>query len=645
MVFTRRNLDWWCARGILALLLAMLVFAPLAFGAVDAWALLIVQGLAAGIFGLWIARLWLARRSQSKLLWPPLAWAVAAFVLYAVARYFTADVEYIARLETLQVILFGFLFFAIVNNLRGQEDAEAVSVALITVATLAAGYAVAQLLHHSNQVWNEYSPYAGRASGTFISPNNLAGFLALLLPLALAFLLVGKVSVITRILAGYAAVAMSAGLAVTFSRAGWVAAGGGIILVLGILLGHRNHRLKAWLLLLALLAGGGLFTTQYLSKTVGYMQRVAKPDDDGPSVLYFDSRRDMWRAAEQMWLDHVWCGVGPGLYDYRFREYRPESLQSRPDRVHNDYLNLLADWGAVGGALVLGGIVVFIAGLRRTWPHVRRKENDFGSGQSNRFAFFLGAMGGLAALAIHSLMDFNLHIPANALAGVTLLALVASNLRLATEAHWFRAGRPAKLALTGALVAVAAVLLAQQWRGWPEARWLARAEWTEYFSPARAAALEKAFAAEPGNFQTAYEIGECYREQSFTGGSDYAALARQAMTWYARAIRANPHDGYSFLRTGMCLDWLGQHAEAEKFFSTAESCDPNGYFMAANIGWHHVQTGDYAAARQWFERSALLNGNNNTTAWNYLRICEAKLKEAASGQPRLPTAFFDQNAN
>jgi tetratricopeptide (TPR) repeat protein len=254
-------------------------------------------------------------------------------------------------------------------------------------------------------------------------------------------------------------------------------------------------------------------------------------------------------------------------------------------------------------------------------------------------------MGGLAALAIHSLMDFNLHIPANALAGVTLLALVASNLRLATEAHWFRAGRPAKLALTGALVAVAAVLLAQQWRGWPEARWLARAEWTEYFSPARAAALEKAFAAEPGNFQTAYEIGECYREQSFTGGSDYAALARQAMTWYARAIRANPHDGYSFLRTGMCLDWLGQHAEAEKFFSTAESCDPNGYFMAANIGWHHVQTGDYAAARQWFERSALLNGNNNTTAWNYLRICEAKLKEAASGQPRLPTAFFDQNAN
>jgi len=51
---------------------------------------------------------------------------------------------------------------------------------------------VAQLTHNTNQVWNEISPYIGRASGTYISPNDLAGYLALLLPLALAYLLVGK---------------------------------------------------------------------------------------------------------------------------------------------------------------------------------------------------------------------------------------------------------------------------------------------------------------------------------------------------------------------------------------------------------------------------------------------------------------------
>ena len=55
------------------------------------------------------------------------------------------------------------------------------------------------------------------------------------------------------------------------------------------------------------------------------------------------------------------------------------------------------------------------------------------------------------------------------------------------------------------------------------------------FSPDATAALEKAFAAEPKNFATAYDIGECYRTQSFDGGQDYETLAKTAMEWYARA--------------------------------------------------------------------------------------------------------------
>ena len=633
MVLTRKNLDWWCGRGILFFVLAMPVFATLAFGAVDAWAFLIVQGMAVAVFVLWAARLWLNRKP--KLLWPPLAWAVVAFMIYAVARYFTADIEYVARQELIQVLLFGFLFLAVVNNLRGQDEAELISFTLITLATLVAGYAAAQLMHHSNQVWNMVSPYTGRASGTFISPNNLAGFLALLLPLALAFLLVGKVGIVTRILLGYALVVMAAGLAATFSRAGWMAAAAGILLVLGILTGHRNHRLKAVLLLAAMLAGGGIFISHYLSQTVGYMRRVATPGDIGSGVIDTTSRLEMWNAASRMWRDHFWLGVGPAHYDYRFPEYRPESLQMRPDRAHNDYLNLLADWGAAGGAIVFAGIGIFIFGLIRTWPHIRRQENDFGSGQSNRFAFFLGAAGGLCALAIHSTMDFNLHIPANALIGVTLLGLVTSNLRFATEHHWHRPKTATRLALTVVLGSVALYFTLQECRRWPETLWLTRSERLPNFSPERAAGLAKAFASEPKNFKTAYDAGECFRTQSLDGDANYAKLAQQAIDWYALALQANRHDGYSFLRTGMCLDWLGRPTEAENWFSQAEERDPNSYYMVANIGWHYVQIGDYAAARQWFERSIKLRSGNNT-ALNYLLICETKLKEKASGRPMLP---------
>ena len=194
-----------------------------------------------------------------------------------------------------------------------------------------------------------------------------------------------------------------------------------------------------------------------------------------------------------MWQDHFWWGVGPAHYDYRFREYRPEHVQADPDRAHNDYLNLLADWGAAGGTIVLAGMVAFGAGLRKTWKYVRPPENDFGRGMSNRFAFFLGASAGLLALAVHSVVDFNLHIPANAILGVTLLALLSSNLRFATERYWLGARPPVKMLATLALAAGVAYLCRQGWRRGHEAAWLAQAEPLPNFSPERAAAWKRAF--------------------------------------------------------------------------------------------------------------------------------------------------------
>ena len=137
MIFTRQNLDEWCGRAILVLVLVMLVFAPLAFGAVDEWSFLVMQGIGAGIFMLWGARLWL--NPKPKLLWPPLAWVVVAFTSYAIARYFTADIELVARAEVLQVLLFALVFLVILSNLQSQWDAQIISFTLIGLATLISG--------------------------------------------------------------------------------------------------------------------------------------------------------------------------------------------------------------------------------------------------------------------------------------------------------------------------------------------------------------------------------------------------------------------------------------------------------------------------------------------------------------------------
>jgi Flp pilus assembly protein TadD len=144
------------------------------------------------------------------------------------------------------------------------------------------------------------------------------------------------------------------------------------------------------------------------------------------------------------------------------------------------------------------------------------------------------------------------------------------------------------------------------------------------------AALEKAFASEPKNFTTAYEIGECLRTQCQDSGDDRAG--EKALTWFATARRLNPHDAFACLRTGMCLDLLGRTAESEPLYAQAELRDPNGYYLVSCIGWHYVQTGDFAAAREWFTRSLALDYHDNHIARSYLAICEARLAAQAAGK-------------
>jgi O-antigen ligase len=605
-MMNKESLDTACGRGIFALVLAILIFAPLAFGGVGAWEFLVVQALTIGVLALWAVRLWVSPKPQ--FLWPPIAWAALAFALYAVGRYLTADIEYAARLELIQVLVCTFLFLAILNNVYHQEMTQAISYTLIVLAMAASSYAMVQFLTHSTRVWYQFSPDVGRASGTFLSPDHFCAFLEMLLPLVLALILVGRVKPITRVLLGYSLLVMLGGVGVTFSRAGWASAVAGLLIVLLILIGHRNHRKFAALALGLLVAAGALCVTHLLSQTVTYSQRMLT--NEGKINLDVFVRMKLWLAARQMWFDHFWWGVGPAHFDWRFNEYRPQAIQLRPGWVHCDYLNLVTDWGMVGGLIVLAGIILVLVGIGRTWGRVRSSEKDFGTGLSNRFAFFLGALGGLTALAVHSCVDFNLHVPADALLAATLLALLSSNLRFATERYWHKIRLPVKLTATFVLAAGMIYLGWQEFRLGHEAGRLLQAAKTPENTLDRAQALEAAFKYEPGNFENAYDIGECYRQSGMVDANPSAEMVSTAMQWYQTSLKLNPYYSLSYLRQGSCLDFLGRHDEAEKFYLAADQYDPNGYFTAANVGWHYALVRNFAAAQPWLVRSDELKPKN-----------------------------------
>ncbi|MEY4386153.1 MAG: hypothetical protein RLY20_1436 [Verrucomicrobiota bacterium] len=618
----REKLDGWCERGIIALVLAILVFGPLATGAVRTLEFLILQGLTVAALLLWVARLWL--RPKPTFLMPPFGWAVLAFAAFAVYRCSTAELSFVARNELLRVLVYTAVFFVTINNLHRQETINTVAFTMVFLAMAVAMYGCYQYFTGNNHVWHFENPYKFRGSGTYINPNHFAGFLELLLPLGIAYTIVGRMKPVLRVLLGYASLVMLAGIGISLSRGGWIAAGGALILFFLVLLFHRGFRVPAAVSLLVLLLGVGYASVKWSDAKERTQQAVTEVRAK-EYVRYM-----LWMPAMELWEQDKWLGIGPGHFNERFRSVRPADVQEQPDRVHNDFLNTLVDWGIIGLVLVMGALAVVTYGVAMAWRHVGGVAADLGNRRSNRFAFVLGASFGLVALFIHSATDFNMHIPANAILAVTLLALLASHQRFASERYWTGAGRLLCVAVTVVALAGAAYLLQQGARRANAYVWTERAAKLPVFSAPQAAALEQAFAAEPDNSEIAYQIGESYRVRSWEGGDNYEELARKAMGWFERGMKLNRYDAHGSLRYAMCLDWIGQRDKSWPYYDRAEELDPNGYYTVAHIGWHFVQTEDYAAARPWFERSLRLKWEQNPIAENYLALCNRRLTELAN---------------
>ncbi len=142
-------------------------------------------------------------------------------------------------------------------------------------------------------------------------------------------------------------------------------------------------------------------------------------------------RLDMWRGALVLVHAYPITGVGLGAYQHAFARYQNFLPGFSIDFVHNDYLQILAELGWVGALLAYGlaGVIGFRLISALVCPH------------PEHWPFALGLAGGLLAIALHSIVDFNLYIPGNALAIAWLAGLAVSPaLRSATKRKYYKAG-------------------------------------------------------------------------------------------------------------------------------------------------------------------------------------------------------------
>jgi hypothetical protein len=243
-----------------------------------------------------------------------------------------------------------------------------------------------------------------RTSGTLINRNHFAGLLEMLIPIGfgLAYSAARRFGEMARpYLYLLASSFMGLGLLFSVSRMGifsFVAT----VLFLGFVLRLRTAQHKLSLLLasstLGLVLAGALW--------IGIDVIVARYSElVGQDAILREGRVLVFRDAIRM-IGSNPLGVGPGNFQDYFRRYqifRPDLLF---DHAHNDYLETAAEWGIPLAAFFW--IFVFFVLIRgvRVFTTMRSPEGR---------GILLACVGAIFSILVHSLTDFNLQIPSNAM--------------------------------------------------------------------------------------------------------------------------------------------------------------------------------------------------------------------------------------
>ena len=213
-----------------------------------------------------------------------------------------------------------------------------------------------------------------------------------------------------RILFGGAAVVLGVALVLTASRGGVAAAVAGLLAVGVLTLTGRVRSRVA----VGLAASVGVFVAYMAWLGAGALAaRVAVLAQEP----FGDLRWGVWRAAFRVVAEAPVLGVGLGTFQDAIIAYRPTGLSDRfyVDYAHNDYLQLLTETGVLG-LLILGwAAVVWLGFVVGRW---RDRQDVLVRG------LVMGGSGAVAAVSVHSAVDFGLHMPANALLFVAVLAVL-----------------------------------------------------------------------------------------------------------------------------------------------------------------------------------------------------------------------------
>jgi len=378
----------------------LVVFGIAAHGAVEDWARAVLETGAGLLFLAWgVQQYFAAREIVLSPLLPPLL-ALSLLALGQIVFHGTAS-AYDTRLELQLLLAYAVLLFLASQAFRTAEDWRGFLWFVMSFGFLVAIFGILQHLTFNGKLyWFREMRYGGIPFGPYVNRNHFAGFAELVIPVALVPLVLGKVRRERRFAVVIFALLPIGALFLSASRGGMLsfAAEIGVLALLMVLrrAGGRHIFAGGVVLLLAFLLVSWLGVRQILER-FSSMQSLE---------VTVGKRATMRQDAWHMFRDHPWTGTGLSTLPLVFPAY--ESLYDGKivNHAHNDYLEMLADTGLAGALCCTWFIgALFFVSLKQLLV----TDNSFAA------ALHLSGLVACCGFLVHSLVDFNLHIPGNAL--------------------------------------------------------------------------------------------------------------------------------------------------------------------------------------------------------------------------------------
>jgi O-antigen ligase len=414
--------------------LIAVVFSALAHGAVEAWSVFVFEIIIIALIVLWCIKVVADKRLKLNV--PDVAIPIAALVAVGLVQSIaftngaggwislSKNVEYTRAAVT--VLIFLVISFLIAANFFGTR--ERLSILSHFLVIYGFGMAMFALIQH--YTWNGRFYWirpteATSAFGPFANHNHFAGYMEMLVLLPVALVVTRGVRTELRVLYGFAATVMGLAIVLSLSRGGIISMTAGMIFLalVSLRLPRRHHsraershvaqlvsRFAIVVAIIAMIAGGIFWLG---ADPVINRIKVGQAGAAGRSETFFSSRGWVWRDTITMIKSNPVLGVGLGAYDTAFSMYTKSDGSLRVPQAHNDYLQIVADCGVVGGLIAIWFLII----LFRTVMRGIRSRDPLYAGLA------LGSGSGIFALLVHSLFDFNLQLPANALLFLVLVAI------------------------------------------------------------------------------------------------------------------------------------------------------------------------------------------------------------------------------